>query len=292
MSGASGPRKLLHTRRGMFRKRIFSSLVWVLFCALVIFRFPSWAFRLVVTAIVGLGLFEFYSLGEQKGYRVGKFFSTAMGMLVPLLAHHPAPGPQVIALHTFLVVLFFLGLFGYQFAKRENPGSLAGLSLAIAGIVYVAVLFSFSIPLHNGSPGAVAFLVLVVKGGDIGAYIVGSTVGKHPLIPRISPSKTVEGTVGGLGVSVAVAFAAMPLLALYPRGTASFLPALLLGLLLGGVGLFGDLAESLIKRDCNVKDSRKFIPGMGGVLDVIDSLLFAAPLFYAWWIMVTRSMVS
>ena len=269
----------------MLRKRLFSSLIWVLFCALVIFHFPSWAFRAVVTAIVGLGLFEFYSLAEQKGYRVGKFFSTGMWMLVPLLAHHPAPGPQVIALHTFLVVLFFLGFFGYQFAKRENPGSLAGLSLAIAGIIYVAVLFSFLIPLHNASPGALAFLLVVVKGGDVGAYVIGSTVGKHPLIPRVSPTKTIEGTIGGLVVSVVVAFMAMPLLAIFPKGGAAFLSALWLGLVLGGVGLFGDLAESLIKRDCSVKDSRQFIPGMGGVLDVIDSILFTAPLFYAWWML-------
>ena len=243
---------------------------------------------MVVTATVGLGLFEFYSLAEQKGYRAGKFFSTGMGMLVPLLAHDPSRGAQGIALHTLLVVLFFLGFFGYQFAKRENRGSLAGLSLAIAGIVYVAVLFSFLIPLRNASPGALAFLLLVVKGGDIGAYVIGSTVGKHPLIPRISPSKTIEGTIGGLVVSVAVALIGMPLLVVYPRGGSSILPALLLGLVLGGVGLFGDLAESLIKRDCNVKDSRKFIPGMGGVLDVIDSLLFTAPLFYAWWMLSTR----
>ena len=269
----------------MFRKRLFSSLVWVLFCALVIFRFPSWAFRLVVTATVGLGLFEFYSLAEQKGYRVGKFFSTGMGMLVPLLAHHPAPGPQVIALHTFLVVLFFLGFFGYQFAKRENRGSLAGLSLAIAGIIYVAVLFSFLIPLHNASPGAVAFLLLVVKGGDIGAYVIGSTVGKHPLIPRISPTKTIEGTIGGLLVSMGIGgIAYIFLVGGVPDAVQNRTSALGMGLFLGIVGLFGDLAESLIKRDCGVKDSRKFIPGMGGVLDVIDSVLFTAPLFYAWMI--------
>ena len=269
----------------MLRKRLFSSLVWVLFCALVIFRFPSWAFRLVVSAIVGLGLFEFYSLAEQKGYRVGKFFSTGMGMFVPLLAHHPAPGPQVIALHTFLVVLFFLGFFGYQFAKRENPGSLAGLSLAIAGIIYVAVLFSFLIPLHNASPGAVAFLLLVVKGGDIGAYVIGSTVGKHPLIPRVSPSKTIEGTIGGLLVSMGIGgMTYVFLVGGVPGAVHSRTSALGMGLLLGIVGLFGDLAESLIKRDCGVKDSRKFIPGMGGVLDVIDSVLFTAPLFYAWMV--------
>lgn len=271
----------------MFRKRALSSLAWIAFCYTVIFHFPPWAFRLVVTAIVGLGLFEFYSLAEHKGYRVGKYFSTAMGMMVPLLAHHPAP--QAVGLHVALVVLFFLGFFGYQFSKRENAGSLAGLSVAIAGIVYISVLFSFLVPIHEFDRKAVAYLLLVVKGGDIGAYVIGSQLGRHPLIPRVSPSKTAEGTLGGLVVSsLAGLLTFMPgylkLLTRTPlrEAVGPLILGLFLGLFLGAFGLFGDLAESLIKRDCGVKDSRKFIPGLGGVLDVIDSLLFTIPLFYAF----------
>jgi len=111
--------------------------------------------------------------------------------------------------------------------------------------------------------------------GDVGAYFVGRSIGKHNLIPRISPNKTVEGTMGGLIASIATALISRLYLPNY-----SFWHLLTLGLLLGILAQVGDLAESLIKRDCNTKDAGNNILGFGGMLDVIDSLLFTTPIFY------------
>jgi len=120
----------------------------------------------------------------------------------------------------------------------------------------------------------VSFLVLVTKSGDVAAYFIGRPLGRHSLIPRISPKKTVEGTIGGLVTSLAVAILAKPLINI------SLHHIIVLGILLGVLGQLGDLAESLIKRDCGVKDAGKNLRGFGGVLDMADSLLFTAPVFY------------
>lgn len=268
----------------MFIKRFFSSIGWVLFAYTVIYLFPLWGFRLVVAILVGLGLYEFYSLSEKKGFRVGKFFATGMGVLVPLFAYREHLSRQMLAAYPFFTVFFFLVFFGYQFAKGKNEGSLAGLSVSVAGVVYISVLFSFLIPLRSASSHLVSYLFLVTKGGDIGAYLVGSSVGKHPVTPRVSPNKTVEGTAAGIVTSMAIGVIASPLLRSYfdfGFGAWSWVICAGIGLVFGIIGLFGDLAESLLKRDCQTKDARKFIPGMGGILDVIDSLLFTTPLFYA-----------
>jgi len=269
----------------MLIRRLLSSLVWIFFSYTVIYLFPLWAFRLVVTVLVGLGLYEFYSLGEKKGFRSGKFFSTGMGILVPLLAYQEHLTRGTLAAYPFFLVLFFLLFFGYQFAKGENEGSLAGLSITVAGVVYISVLFSFLIPLRMEASHLVAYLLLVTKGGDIGAYVVGSSIGKHPIVPRVSPNKTVEGAVAGILTSILVSLiVSKPLLRdhfIFDFGAWNWAVYIIAGVVLGVVGLCGDLAESLIKRDCQIKDTRKFIPGMGGILDVIDSLLFTTPLFYA-----------
>ena len=268
----------------MFVKRFLSSVGWILFSYVAIYLFPLWGFRLVVTVLVGLGLYEFYSLAEKKGFRVGKFFATGMGILVPLFAYRVPLKSEILAAYPFFTVLFFLLFFGYQLAKGKNEGSLAGLSVTVAGVVYIAVLFSFLLPLRMQAAGLVAYLLLVTKGGDIGAYLVGSYLGRRPIAPRVSPNKTIEGTMAGVLTSSFISMGSRPILPqnfIVNEGIWGWAILGGIGFVLGVVGLCGDLAESLIKRDCQTKDTRKFIPGMGGILDVIDSLLFTAPFFYA-----------
>jgi len=121
------------------------------------------------------------------------------------------------------------------------------------------------------------YLLLVTKAGDIGAYLVGSKFGRHKLIPRISPNKSVEGAIGGFLFSIAFAF-----ISRYYLRWVSFSFILVSSILIGVFAQLGDLAESLIKRDYEVKDSSIFLPGLGGMLDVIDSILFTAPVFYIY----------
>jgi phosphatidate cytidylyltransferase len=122
--------------------------------------------------------------------------------------------------------------------------------------------------------GLLVAVLMMTKLGDIGAYFIGSRFGRHLLLERISPKKTVEGSVAGLIFSVIGGLFCKPFLPF------TYLHMGVMGLLCGGIGQLGDLSESLIKRDCQVKDSGKLIPGMGGILDEIDSLLFTAPAFY------------
>jgi phosphatidate cytidylyltransferase len=147
----------------------------------------------------------------------------------------------------------------------------------------VSWFLSFLIKIRYLLPGAaglklLGFILLVTKVGDMGALIVGSYLGKHPLLPRISPNKTIEGGIGSLLFSMAAAYCAKGFIPEYLGF--SVVHILLMGALFGALGQMGDLSESLIKRDCNVKDSGKMMPGLGGVLDMIDSVLFSAPAFY------------
>jgi phosphatidate cytidylyltransferase len=131
------------------------------------------------------------------------------------------------------------------------------------------------------------YLIVVTKFSDMGAYLTGMAIGKHPLIPHISPKKTWEGFFGALGLSL---LASLGLFAVMP-GHLSMLNwthAIVLGLLLGFAAVIGDLAESIIKRSTGVKDSGNFLPGIGGALDLVDSLLFTAPLLFFYLRLVIR----
>jgi phosphatidate cytidylyltransferase len=130
--------------------------------------------------------------------------------------------------------------------------------------------------------GLLAAILLMTKLGDIGAYLIGVRFGKTLLIPRISPKKSVQGAIGGLIFTILGALMSKPFLHL------GYLPVMLMGLSLGVLGQLGDLSESLMKRDCNIKDSGNIFPGMGGFLDVMDSLLFTAPVFYFYMSVVLR----
>jgi phosphatidate cytidylyltransferase len=129
----------------------------------------------------------------------------------------------------------------------------------------------------------VMYLIIVVKFTDIGAYFIGISIGRHKFLPRVSPAKTWEGLIGGLAVGIA----ASCLFYLFSDGNLGVVKitavdAVVLGVLLPVAGTIGDLTESLLKRAAGVKDSGRILLGMGGVLDVIDSLLFAAPALYIY----------
>jgi phosphatidate cytidylyltransferase len=153
-----------------------------------------------------------------------------------------------------------------------------GISTTIFGILYIAWFFSFIIKIRllPGGIGLVIALLVITKSGDIGAYLIGKWLGKTPLIPRISPKKSVEGSFGSLIFSMAAAMLSKPLM---PDSFSIFHLALV-GICISVLAQLGDLSESLMKRDCGIKDSAVFIPGFGGILDIIDSLLFTAPVFY------------
>lgn len=268
----------------MFIKRFVSSVFIISVIAFIIFILPNWVYSSVVALLIGFGLYEFYSLVNRKGIFVYKYFGTILGVVVPILIHLKLGG-FLIDLEPFYIVFTCLVIIIIQFVRKTNRDALSAISVTLFGILYISWFFSFFIKIRFLPSGTalVAFIILVTKSGDIGAYIVGSTIGKHALIPRISPKKSKEGLIGGLIFSVVAAFLARKLVPMDFSTT----HILSLGFLLGIVGQMGDLSESLIKRDCGAKDSGKGFPGLGGVLDLIDSLLFTVPIFYFYLKVVT-----
>lgn len=287
-------------RRVALLKRLVGSAFMISFVLATLFVFPLWVYPLVISGFVGMGLFEFFTMVRHRGILVHRPLSISLGMIFvglvawramvePGLVPTPVIGPGATAISWMWDVFWpatIVLIFIRQFTRENTFEALGGLATTLFGLAYIAALFSYFIYIRafKSADGAwlVTYLILVTKMGDAGAYAVGNLFGKHTLVSRISPKKTVEGLVGALAASVVTAIAAGGMLqnqAIFAQPPTAVMCGLL-GLILGGVGQMGDLAESLIKRDCQVKDAGTLIPGLGGVMDVIDSLLFSAPLFY------------
>jgi phosphatidate cytidylyltransferase len=191
---------------------------------------------------------------------------------------------------TFVAVVMFA--FIVQGAQFQRPGAtMATIAGSVLALAYVGLLGSFLIqmrwfegPSHGLLP--LIALVAVAKGTDIGAYTLGRIAGRHKLWPKLSPNKTVEGALGGLAFGVAAALIVVAVAREVLRLPMPGWPAVVgYGLIVSAAAQLGDLMESMIKRDCERKDSSSMVPGFGGVLDVIDSLLFAAPVAYGYWLL-------
>ncbi|MFC1576675.1 phosphatidate cytidylyltransferase [Candidatus Omnitrophota bacterium] len=258
-------------------KRVVASALILTAVWIIMFFLPNWTFCLLTAVLIGASLYEFFTMLERKGVFVNKYFGMAAGIAIPI-ATHLQLGERYMNLEPLLIVMACLFTVVLQFIRRERTKDhLTNIALTLFALFYIAWFFSFFIKIKYLPNGAwlVAFLVMVTKAGDVGAYFIGKKLGKSPLIARISPKKTKEGAVGGLLLSVVVAVLCKSFLPDF-----SFLQVIFLGFLLGIIGQIGDLAESLFKRDFDVKDSGQHVPGLGGALDIIDSLLFTAPIFY------------
>lgn len=260
----------------MVNRRIVTATLLGVFALSTLF--VEWLYVLAIVTLISLGLYEFFTLIEKKGIPMYKYFGTVLGIVIPLSIYGRFSLTRGWEL--LFIMLALLTLFILQFSRRENTHAVVGISTTMFGLVYIAWFFSFMIKIKLLPFGTalVGCLLLVTKGADIGAYLVGMKYGRRSLIPRISPNKTVEGTLGGVVFGILGALASksfLPDLSIF-----SWLNMVLLGIGLSGLGLLGDLSESLIKRDCSTKDSNTIFPGIGGVMDVIDSLLFTAPAFY------------
>jgi phosphatidate cytidylyltransferase len=211
---------------------------------------------------------------------------------LPHLLPTAGPDPWFWVAGTFAGVV--LAAFVAEMAVFQGPGeSVVRIALMVWVAAYLGLLPSFLAQVRWLAAGegvdatqratlALALTIFVPKCGDIGAYFTGRFLGRHRMTPILSPKKTWEGAAGGL---IAAMLAAVGLDRLAPgvlfRG--GWLAAVGLGAVLALAGMVGDLAESLIKRDCRQKDASQVIPGFGGVLDVVDAILFAAPVSY-WWL--------
>lgn len=237
----------------------------------------EWAVALLVAALAGVAVWEYEQFVKAKGGRMimpALIFFTCAEVIAFFIA---AKWAAFASLPLIIFTLGFLVLFALHFS--ENEGAIVDLAVSSFGLLYIAVpmgmlLSILYLPDVSGR-WWVIYLLVVTKISDVGAYFAGNLFGKHKLAPRISPSKTVEGALGGLFCSLAASFA------FHVYGPFSELEWIVFGLLLGIVGQFGDLSESLLKRDAKKKDSNA-LPGLGGVLDALDSLLFNIAIVYIY----------
>jgi phosphatidate cytidylyltransferase len=279
--------------RTFLRRFASTVLLWTLALWTI---FTGWepGFVLLIGGLGLVGLWEYYSMLDAEGLPNFKGFGIVCGAAMLggsfywLAWQHKTPD----GLYDFeigMLLLFLLVVFGRQmFLRVEELVPLETMALTLFGLLYVVWPFSFVTKIVYLTPRVdgqmtghfyVLFLVLVTKFSDMGAYVVGSLFGRHPMVPHISPKKTWEGFVGALVFSVG---GGCGLVALMPGRLAKlgYADAVLLGVVLGLAAIVGDLAESLIKRSCKVKDSGRFLPGIGGALDLIDSILFTAPVMF------------
>ena len=249
-------------------------------CFIVITLRGGLFFLLLVDVILLLGLREFYAMMAGKGYRPYSAIGILCGLGVSWWVYRGGAAISLLLTLTLLLIMIL------ELLRHDTSHAQAHIAITVLGVLYVGWLGSHLVLLRElpglvGAPydlGArLVFLVTAITWmGDIAAYFVGVSIGRRPLLARVSPGKTVEGSAGGIlaasatGVVCALTFAPF----LTPVAGA------ILGLVGGLFGLLGDLVESLLKRDAGIKDSAVLIPGHGGVLDRFDSLLFTAPLLY------------
>jgi phosphatidate cytidylyltransferase len=265
------------SRRVTIKTRIITGLLALPLLILFIHYAGLLLFRGFIGVVALLALHEFYAMALPAQRRAEAWLAAVLG--AALVAMVP---PQLLpALFTAAFLAFAL-VFLLRFGQLAT---VAGqLALLVTGLIYVALLLTHLPWLRELPYGRewIYLVLLIVMAGDTGAYFTGTSIGRRKLYPAVSPNKSVEGAVGGLigsllGASLAKA-------SFFPGLSA--IDVLVLGLGLGVLGQIGDLFESMLKRSFGVKDSGTLIPGHGGILDRLDSLLFAfAPAYYyAFWV--------
>ena len=255
----------------------------------------DYGFAAIMVVLACVGLMEFYGMVEKREMVCFKKWGIAAGVLLMIgtflhvtghLGLHTSPA-RVNDFETSFLIVFVLGLCVLQFLSKSNTAGILAISTTLFGLMYVPWLLNF-IQKINFFPGIndngkfyVLYFILVTKFSDTGAYVVGSLIGKHKMIPRISPAKTWEGFGGAIVVATGASLVFTHFLGDKMPGMTP-LHAVILGIILSSTAVIGDLIESLFKREAGVKDSGNFFPGIGGILDLLDSLLFNAPIMYLY----------
>lgn len=248
--------------------------------------FPGtvWIFVTIAVLAFGAGLYEFYILSKKLELKADASigYLGAAVFLVGFLFDAPSKAPTLLLLTTALFIIAVLISQTFRF-QADFSKMLTGVGVTLLGVFYVVFLGGFLISMRVGfefypnlSTHLLSYFFLVIMGADVGAYFAGRTFGKHKLAPKISPGKTVEGLIGG--ILAAVGFAALSFFWFFPELPLQF--SLPLAGVMAVTSVLGDLAESAMKRGAGAKDAANILPGHGGLLDRLDSLLFNAPILY------------
>jgi phosphatidate cytidylyltransferase len=256
---------------------------------LAIFDYGSYPFLFLILGIIGIMAYEFFYLLREKNLqpylKAGVIASVVLGFIMYYSS----------ALFTyFLITLLIMFVTVGELRRKDKGKSIIYMSSTTFGVIYTGWLGGHMLLVRQFSEtnlysGILIYLpFLMIWMADTGAFFLGSLFGRHKIIPQISPSKSYEGLVGGMLFSFLSGLGFMKLWAPF----LSVIDILFLSLIAVIAGLCGDLVESAMKRDANIKDISSFLPGHGGVLDRFDSILFALPLFYYYFVFFLKGRIS
>jgi phosphatidate cytidylyltransferase len=270
LEGAAIPEAL----RGAFFGRITfpPGVLIFLFCAAVSF----------LSARELAAIFVANSIRASKRIMTG---AAVMGLLVSAIVPATIPATVAVAIVSSAAVGVLLASLVFHSRHRSVEGAVAAAGGSLLAFVYLGLMFGFVLAIRREHEvWVLLWIILVTKSCDIGAYFTGKSMGRHKLIPWLSPGKTWEGLIGGLVLAaVAGAIGQWLLGNRLHDATVPVWAGAVAGVLFGATGQLGDLIASLFKRDAGIKDSSRVLPGFGGVLDVLDSPLLVAPVAY-WWL--------
>lgn len=275
-----------------FKRRFISTTIAIISVgALVFFSYLPLVQILVVliaALLAGIGVWEYAQLAKAKGLYPASRLMFIVTVCEVLAFYTSLAYPAFSRLSLLIIVLGFISFFVFHFRRMKN--AILHVAVELFGVCYLAIPFSFMLGIlfpflrqGNIQDGRwwIIYLIAVTKITDIGGYLIGSVFGKKKLAPKLSPKKTVEGAIGGFVCAVALSMTMAFLAKKFSIASfdLEFIDAAWMGMIIGVLALIGDLAESLLKRDALVKDSNS-LPGLGGVLDTLDSLLFTSPVVY------------
>jgi len=292
-TGTTAPPSKAQTflRRLLSTVILWTVILWAMFSGNL--YISNGVFLLLIAFLALSGLIEFYGIAEKRGMVNFKVTGVIGGLLLMVgtflnlngvIGTSGSPA-RVNDFETGFLILFVLGLCVRQFVAKNNQAGLTAIATTLFGLMYVPWLLNFiqKIYFFPGVEGKffLLYFILITKFSDMGAYAVGSLIGRHKMIPRISPGKTWEGFGGAIAVSTGASLVFVHYFGDRMKGM-NYTHAIILGVVLSVAAVIGDLIESLFKREAGVKDSGKIFPGIGGILDLLDSLLFNAPLMYLY----------
>jgi phosphatidate cytidylyltransferase len=240
---------------------------------------------ILIAAVIIPGQFELAKLAAAKGLKIFAPVSIIASILFALSWYWPQlldTSPKIYL--PLLAVFSWMALLLYQYIHYGTTAVLANCGANYFSIIYLGLLSAFCIAIRiDFGPWPLLMFVLVVKSADIGAYAIGMLFGRHKFSPKVSPGKTWEGMAGAVAVAMIVAIC-------FGAGCDIMVwwLAAVLGFCFAFIGQFGDLAESMIKRDAEQKDAANKVPGFGGILDIVDSPLLAAPFAYLFFMFSSR----
>jgi phosphatidate cytidylyltransferase len=256
----------------MLRYRILTTVIGLPLLIAIIWFGEPW-FTLLIAAMAGLGSWEFYRMSGQLKLQPITYLGMVWVLLIILSPHCPYNATTPFLITSAIVISLIWLLF-----RSPRNHAFTNWAWTIAGILYIGWMLSYWVELRSLEAGKelVFWAMLTTFASDTAAFFIGRRWGKHALAPSISPGKTWEGATGGLLVSV---IASLILRAIFPLPF-SYWQIALLGCVISLFAQLGDLVESLLKRNTGVKDAGKLIPGHGGILDRIDSLIFTGVIVY------------